>query len=228
MTSQHKHFLTFDVEHWYEGYRQRGIGGWEDIAPRDHVIVERLYDLLEELDQKATFFFTGRMAKDFPELIRRCADLGHEVASHSYEHTLIGRMAGREEFRQDLRASLDLLQDICGKPVLGYRAPKWSLTPENQGWVLPTLAEEGLFYDSSFFPKFGADKDRRRGRPLRIDLPGGKSIFEIPATGLNLGPFCVPRCGWVLFSALPRLDDVGDVETERTKRSGGNIICSPL
>jgi len=166
MSIQHKHFLTFDIEHWYEGYRYRGIGGWEGIASRDHIIVGRLFDLLEKHDQKATFFFTGRFAEDFPGLVKRCDELGHEVASHSYEHKVIHRMAAREEFRQDLRASLNILADLCGKPILGYRAPKWSVTPENQEWVLSILAEEGLSYDSSFFPPPWADGERRSGRPL--------------------------------------------------------------
>ncbi|WP_161953993.1 polysaccharide deacetylase family protein [Candidatus Methylomirabilis limnetica] len=203
MNIQHKHFLTFDVEHWYEGYRYRGMSGWEGIAPRDHIIVERLFDSLGKHNQKATFFFTGRFAKDFPGLVRRCAELGHEVASHSYEHRVIRRIASREEFRQDLRDSLNILADLCGKPILGYRATKWSVTPDNQEWVMSILAEEGLSYDSSFFPTFGADELRRNGRPLLIDLPGGRQILEIPASGLNFGPLCVPVAGGLYFRAFP-------------------------
>lgn len=188
MSTQHKHLLTFDVEHWFEGYRHRGLGGWDGVAPQDHIVVERLFNLLAEHDQRATFFFTGRFAKDFPGLVKKCAELGHEVASHSYEHRVITQMASKDDFRQDLRASLNILADLCGKAILGYRAPKWSVTPENQEWVLHILAEEGLLYDSSFFPTPGADGARRSGKPLMIELPGVKQLIEIPASG---------HSGWV-------------------------------
>jgi len=203
LNTQKKHFLTFDVEHWYEGYRYRGLGGWENIAPQDHIVVRRLFDLLSEHGQNATFFFTGRFAKDFPGLVKMCAELGHEVASHSYEHRVISRMRSKEDFRQDLRASLNILADLCGKSIMGYRAPKWSITPENQEWVLPLLAEEGLLYDSSFFPVFGADEARRSGKPVKLEFSSGKQLFEIPASGYKFGPFCVPVAGGLYFRAFP-------------------------
>jgi polysaccharide deacetylase family protein (PEP-CTERM system associated) len=203
MSTQHKHFLTFDVEHWFEGYRHRGLGGWEGVTPQDHIIVERLFDLLSEHDQNATFFFTGRFAKDFPWLVRKCAELGHEVASHSYEHQAIARMASKDAFRDDLRASLNILSGLCGKAILGYRAPKWSVTPENQEWVLPILAEEGLAYDSSFFPMPRSDEARQNGKPLMIEFPDGRQLIEIPFSGYRFGPLCVPVSGGLYFRAFP-------------------------
>ncbi len=203
MSIQHQHFLTFDVEHWFEGYRYRKLEGWEGIAPRDHITVERLFDLLAVYDRKATFFFTGRFAKDFPWLVKRCDNLGHEVASHSYDHRVITRMAGEKEFRDDLRASLNILTDLCGKPVLGYRAPKWSVNSENQKWVLSTLAEEGLVYDSSFFPTPSGGEARRNGKPMMIELSEKSQIIEIPASSYRLGAWSVPVAGGLYFRAFP-------------------------
>ena len=227
MSSQHIHFLTFDVEHWYEGYRHRGLGGWEEVAPQDHIVVERLFDLLTEHDQRATFFFTGRFAKDFPELVKKCAEHGHEVASHSYEHRVITRMANQDEFRQDLRASLNILADLCGKPILGYRAPKWSVTPENQEWVFHILADEGLLYDSSFFPTQRADGARRSGIPLMIELPGGKQLIEIPASGYNIGPLCVPVAGGLYFRAFPAWMTVAMLKQKERQGINGMIYVHP-
>lgn len=198
-----QHLLTFDVEHWYEGYRHRNLGGWEIAPPRDHVVVERLYEVLSQHGYTATFFFTGRFAREFPALVRKCAELGHEVASHSDEHRVIYRMTSESDFRDDLRKSLDTLTDITGKPILGFRAPKWSITKENQPWVFSALAEAGLIYDSSFFPTFGSDAARRSGLPLRIDLSDGRSMIEIPATGFNLGPITLPVAGGLYFRAFP-------------------------
>lgn len=197
------HFLTFDIEHWFEGYRYRGLSGWENMLPKDHIIVQNLFSLLAEHDQNATFFFTGRFAKDHPWLVRMCADLGHEVASHSYDHQLITGVTGRDQFREDLRASLDILGELCGKAVLGYRAPKWSVTAENQHWVLPILAEEGLLYDSSFFPAIGGVGARQNGEPIIIELSEDGQLIEIPASGFRLARWTVPVGGGLYFRAYP-------------------------
>lgn len=203
MNNFNYHLLTFDVEHWYEGYRYRNLDGWENVSPRDHIIVERLFDLLGKYDQKATFFFTGRFAREFPRLVKQCVDFGHEVASHSDQHCVIYRMKGDVEFRRDLRASLDTLSDITGRAVLGYRAPKWSLTVDNQYWVFEALAEAGLIYDSSFFPTLGSEKFRREGKPLRINLPNNHSLIEIPASGYRIGPLTIPVAGGLYFRTFP-------------------------
>jgi polysaccharide deacetylase family protein (PEP-CTERM system associated) len=203
MTHSFEHLLTFDVEHWYEGYRHRRLGGWEGLPPRDHVVVERLFELLERYGQTATFFFTGRFAREFPGVVEQCAKSGYEVASHSDEHRVIYRMASEIDFRADLDKSLDTLAGITGKPVLGYRAPKWSITEENQRWVFDALADAGLAYDSSFFPSPGVGDCRRLGLPLRIALSDGRSMIEVPATGFNLGPAVIPVAGGLYFRAFP-------------------------
>jgi polysaccharide deacetylase family protein (PEP-CTERM system associated) len=203
MKNGHQHFLTFDVEHWYEGYRHRNLGGWENMPPRDHVIVERLFELLSAHNQSATFFFTGRFAREFPTLVKTCTELGHEAASHSDEHRVIYRMESEAEFREDLRKSLDTIEEIVGRPVLGYRAPKWSITIENQHWVFNALADAGLIYDSSFFPTSGCDDARQRGVPLQLALSEGRTLIEIPATGFNLGFATLPVAGGLYFRAFP-------------------------
>ncbi len=220
MNHSHLHLLTFDVEHWYESYRQRNLGGWENVSPRDHLVVEQLFELLGKHEQTATFFFTGRFAREFPMVVRKCADFGHEVASHSDEHRLIYRMEGEEDFRRDLRASLETLSNITGKPVLGYRAPKWSITVENQPWVFEALSDAGLVYDSSFFPALGGDAARMRGTPLRVDLPNGRSMIEIPATGYNFGSFAVPVNGGLYFRVFPAW--VASVMLAQKERRGGS------
>src|SRR5215218_2947168 len=81
-----RHLLTFDVEHWYEGYRLRGVGGWETLPSRDPATVQRLLSLLAEHEQHATFFATGRFAMEFPDVIKAIDAAGHEIASHSFAH----------------------------------------------------------------------------------------------------------------------------------------------
>ena len=213
------HLLTFDVEHWYEGYRHRNLGGWESEPPRDHLVVEQLFKLLSQYEQTATFFFTGRFAREFPALVKTCAELGHEVASHSDEHRVIDRMADKASFLRDLDSSLEVLSSITGKPILGYRAPKWSLTNENQHWVFEGMSNAGLVYDSSYFPTLGADSARKLGLPLQIELSGGRSIIEIPATGFNLGALTIPVGGGLYFRAFPAW--VTSAMLRQKERSGG-------
>src|SRR5215212_6290804 len=141
------HLLTFDVEHWYEGYRLRGRGGWEAFPPRDPDTVHRLLGLLAEHDQHATFFATGRFAAEFPDVVKAIVADGHEVASHSFDHIPIHRIGGPPAFRDDLHRSVSLLRELTGQPVLGFRAPCWAIADASYRWVLDALADEGLRYD---------------------------------------------------------------------------------
>jgi peptidoglycan/xylan/chitin deacetylase (PgdA/CDA1 family) len=135
--------LTFDVEHWYEGFRYRGVDGWQAYPPRDDQMVERLLDKLAEAGQRSTMFFTGRYAEEFPHVVRRAAQEGHEIASHSYLHIVLSRMKGIDGFREDLLRSVKILEDISGCKIKGYRAPKWSITEKTRRcpfWLRPALS----------------------------------------------------------------------------------------
>jgi polysaccharide deacetylase family protein (PEP-CTERM system associated) len=56
-----------------------------------------------------------------------------------------------EKFREDVRKSKEILEDIVGDEVIGYRAPSYSITNKSQ-WAFGVLMEEGFKYDSSIFP----------------------------------------------------------------------------
>ena len=106
------YLLTFDVEHWYEGFRHRGIDGWQSYPPRDDQVVGNLLDKLAETGQRCTMFFTGRYAEEFPHIVQRAVHENHEIASHSYSHTLISQMKDMKEFRDDLLRSVEILEKI--------------------------------------------------------------------------------------------------------------------
>lgn len=195
------HILSFDIEHWYESWRLRGLGGYENLPDCDSALVERLLDALEAADQRATFFFTGSFAREFPATARACAERGHEVASHSDQHTLLPCFASFHELKEDLLRSLDGISQATGRRVLGFRAPKWSLTPGLETAVLEILAEQGLTYDSSFFPAFW-NSGTRRMTPHAMRLPSGARIAEVPATALRMGSLALP-CGGAYFRLLP-------------------------
>ncbi|MCC6180134.1 MAG: polysaccharide deacetylase family protein [Chloroflexi bacterium] len=202
------HLLSFDVEHWYEGYRLRNRGGWEQISPRDPANVERLLALLGRFGQQATFFATGRFATEFPGVIMAIAAAGHEIASHGFDHIPIPRFSGPAAFRDDLRRSLAILEDLTGRPIQGFRAPCWTLTEANRGWVFEALAAEGLTYDSSHFawgPPLGAHANAPLG-PRRIALDdgaGSRVIWEIPPSVLAVRGWRVPAAGGFYLRFFP-------------------------
>ena len=105
---------------------------------------------MAEGNATATCFVVGYFAKRFPQLVREAVAAGHEIASHGYFHRLIYQMSS-VEFYKDARAARELLEDVSGKPVRGFRAPAFSVT-ERTPWFFDKLVEAGYRYDSSVFP----------------------------------------------------------------------------
>jgi polysaccharide deacetylase family protein (PEP-CTERM system associated) len=146
------HCLTFEIEEHFQvsafdsPMRRRH---WNQIKSRVEGSTEKLLELLAMRDVRATFFVLGWVAERHPALIRNIAQDGHEVASHGYAHELITAQTPKR-FREDVRRAKGILEDLTGEPVLGYRAPRYTITPETI-WVHPILVEEGYAYDSSLF-----------------------------------------------------------------------------
>ncbi len=123
---------------------------WNDWPLRAVANTETLLDLLAARGVKGTFFMLGWIAERAPDLVRRIAAEGHEIAAHGYDHRLVYRLS-EDEFRSDVRRTRTLLQELSGREVSGYRAPSWSIT-DRTPWALRVLVEEGFRYDSSVFP----------------------------------------------------------------------------
>jgi len=199
------HLLTFDAEHWYEGYRLRGHGGWERLPARDPATIERLLRLLAEYDQQATFFTTGRFAAEFPSVVRSIVAAGHEIASHGFGHVPFPRFGGRPAFRDDLQRSLGVLGNLAGQPIRGFRAPLWIVPESDRAWMLEALASEGLTYDSSQFA-WGLPLGARAKRPIqpyRVPLGDGHSLWEIPPSVLTVGICRLPAAGGFYLRLFP-------------------------
>ncbi|MCC7205618.1 MAG: polysaccharide deacetylase family protein, partial [Phycisphaeraceae bacterium] len=145
--------LSFDVEEYFHieaGYGRVKRESWDQWPSRVEGAMDRLLAVLDRHGVKATFFVLGDVARRCPRLVPHVADLGHEIASHGFNHDRLHRLTP-ETFKVDLRASMDLLEQQSGRPVLGYRAPTWSVT-RRTSWAVDVLIEEGLRYDASIFP----------------------------------------------------------------------------
>lgn len=199
MTFSGAHILTFDIEHWYESWRLRNLPYDRALPDRDSPLLLKLLDLLDKYSARATFFFTGAFAAEFPDIARECVARGHEAASHSHDHAPLTSYSDPDVFRADLLQSLDSVEKAAGARPIGFRAPKWSIFPQNAKKFLNIMALEGIKYDSSFFP--GRFTNPRRLSPHLLKLPSG-NLIEIPAAGALFGPWTVPA-GGAWFRALP-------------------------
>jgi polysaccharide deacetylase family protein (PEP-CTERM system associated) len=197
--------MTVDVEDYFQVSAFEGMAPrhrWDQFESRVSANTDRLLSLFAENGVKATFFVLGWVAERQRDLVRRIADSGHEIASHGYAHRLIYDLT-KATFREDTRRAKGLLEDATGRPVIGYRAPSYSITPRSL-WALDILIEEGFRYDASIFPihhdRYGIPVSPRH--PYVIDRDGG-SLIEAPASTVRTGPFNLPIGGGGYFRLLP-------------------------
>jgi polysaccharide deacetylase family protein (PEP-CTERM system associated) len=197
--------MTIDVEDYFHVSVFDGVlprRQWEDLESRVCANTDRLLALFDEAGVKATFFVLGWVAERFPALVRRIADAAHEVASHGYEHRLVYDQTPRA-FRADVGRAKRLLEDLTGTPVLGFRAPSYSITPRSL-WAIDILIEEGHVYDTSIFPihhdRYGIPTSARCGYVLSRS---GGSLIEVPASTIRVGAWNLPVSGGGYFRLLP-------------------------
>ncbi len=177
---------------------------WPSYAPRLTDNTHRLLDLFDAQGSRATFFVLGWCAERFPNLVREIHARGHEIACHSYLHRLIYTLTP-DEFRADTVRCRDLLEDLVGERVIGYRAPSYSITAESL-WALDVLAELGFVYDSSIFPvrhdRYGIP-DFARWPVADHPTPGGATLHEFPLTTFQLAGHNLPSAGGGYLRMLP-------------------------
>jgi polysaccharide deacetylase family protein (PEP-CTERM system associated) len=144
-----RHAMTVDVEDWYHGIPlpDADKAGAEDRLERG---LGALLDLLEDHAVTGTFFWLGPVAVRHPQLLRRTADLGHEIGCHGWSHRLIYDMSPAA-FAEESRRAKEAIEDVVGRPVTAYRAAYFSITARSL-WALDVLAELGFTHDSSIFP----------------------------------------------------------------------------
>lgn len=199
--------MTIDVEDYFQVEAFASIidrSEWERLEPRVEANTQRLLDILDEAGARATFFTLGWIARRHPGLIRRIVADGHELASHGLDHRRVDRNSAAA-FRADTRGSKQMLEDIAGVAISGYRAPTFSIgrtTP----WAHQILAEEGYRYSSSVYPVrhdlYGSPEAPRHAFS---PVPG---LVEIPLTAVRLLCRNIPASGGGYFRLFPyRLSD---------------------
>lgn len=198
-----KNYLTIDVEDYFQ------VAAFEDIVSPDSWFsmecrVERhtavILDILEKHRVKATFFVVGWIAEKYPALVQAINKHGHEIGCHSYLHRKIYNLTA-EEFREDTKRAKNIIEDITGKSVLGYRAPSYSITRKSL-WALDILEELGFEYDSSIFPIYHDNYGIPDAPRFEYKLPNN-NMTEYPiSTALFMGRK-IPVAGGGYFRLFP-------------------------
>lgn len=197
--------MSIDVEDYFHVSVFDGLvprSRWDSMESRVKANTLKLLEIFAEYRVRSTFFVLGWVGKRHPDLVNTIAAAGHEVASHGYAHRLIYDQTPAA-FREDVRRAKGILEQAAGRPVAGYRAPSYSITPRSL-WALDILAEEGYTYDSSIFPirhdRYGIPVSGRK--PYRI-YRGARSLIEVPGSTTKIGPLNLPVAGGGYFRLLP-------------------------
>lgn len=191
--------FSCDVEDWEQGYSHS-----DTVSERCYANTNRCLELLAEHGVKGTFFVQSMVAEQWPVVVRAIQSAGHDIQSHSHLHQKV-HLLGPKAFREDLRKSIDILQEITGEPVRGFRAPCFSIS-EREFWAFDIMAELGLTFDSSLFPM----RMRRYGlhwepgySTVRGELPGAPKLEELPVSVMRKGRVRIPVGGGGYLRLFP-------------------------
>lgn len=193
--------LTFDIEEWF--LEKEHNGGREFRYNQFSEMFAKVLDTLDEHCIKATFFCVGKLATDFPDVIKTISNRGHEVGCHSNEHTWLDKM-NEEELRKDTIEAVKMLEDVSGQKIASYRAPAFSITSQNK-WAVNILADCGIENDSSIFPtsrEFGGYKDFPQDTPCFICHERAQ-LKEYPISMTSIIGKTMPYSGGGYFRLLP-------------------------
>jgi polysaccharide deacetylase family protein (PEP-CTERM system associated) len=195
--------MSIDVEDWFQVENLRSAvprESWPSRQLRVEKSMDRMLHLMADAGVRSTCFVLGSIAERAPQLVRRIAEAGHEIASHGYDHELIHE-SDHTTFRADVMRSKELLEDISGQHVRGYRAPSFSVTD----WALPILQDVGYQYDSSHFPTTIGHS--RYGRPAALrhthPVTTHGELTEVSLSCLHLGAHALPWAGGGYFRLIP-------------------------
>lgn len=193
--------LTFDIEEWY--LEKVYNGNRADQYLKFDYYLKSILSLLEETNQKATFFCVGKLATKFPEVVRLISEKGHEIGCHSDAHLWLTRF-DRQQLKEDTYLAVMSLENLIGKKILSYRAPAFSICPSNK-WAFEVLAECGIEYDASIYPSkrdFGGFPSFDVDKPCIVKV-GDAILKEFPVSMINILGHSMAYSGGGYFRLFP-------------------------
>lgn len=243
--------ITIDVEDYFQVENFADVvkfSAWDKYESRVVKNTEKLLAQLAKFDTKATFFVLGWVAEKYPALVREIHQAGHEISSHGYAHQLIYTQT-EDEFRSDLKRGKTILENIINEPVLGYRAPSFSITKKSL-WAFDILNKEGFRYDSSFssvrygsggLPEEKKSPHKINSRLWEFPVSIGGGYFRLYPYGVTAGlikrmnkkghPAIIYLHPWELDPAQPRIKTGAlrsfrhYINLEKTKAKLERLLC---
>ena len=203
MTTRPVNYLTIDVEDYFQVAAFEKViqpSTWENYPSRVEQNTTRILDLLDTYGVKGTFFIVGWTAERFPGLVKEIVTRGHEIGCHSYQHQKIYNQTP-EEFRRDTQKAKDILEQASGRPVVGYRAPTYSITKKSL-WALDILQELGFKWDSSIFPIIHDNYGIPDAPRFAYKLPNHE-LIEYPISTALIWGQKIPIAGGGYFRIFP-------------------------
>jgi len=196
--------MTVDVEDYFQVSafeKHIAKSQWDSLPHRVVNNTDHILDLFAQHQVKATFFTLGWVAVRYPDLIKRIVSEGHELASHGYEHIRVTEQTP-EQFRADIKKTKQILEDIGGQAIIGYRAASYSIVAKNL-WALQILEEEGHLYSSSIYPVkhdlYGIPSAPR----FAFNPENTQNLLEVPITTLKILNKNLPCGGGGFFRLYP-------------------------
>ncbi|MDG2492310.1 MAG: polysaccharide deacetylase family protein [Flavobacteriaceae bacterium] len=213
--------LTFDVEDWFHILDHKSTKTekeWVNFPTRMYNNMEKIFEILDQTNTKASFFVLGWIAEKYPDIVREIKDRGYEIGSHTHLHQLAYNQ-NRKEFYQDVERSIKTLEDITGDKVKMFRAPGFSITKTNK-WAFEVLYELGIEIDSSIFPSsraHGGMPSFKRSEPSLLKY-NGVFLKEFPISTSKIFGKTIVFSGGGYFRLLPYF-----LTKELTKKSDYNM-----
>lgn len=211
-THHSPHALSFDIEDWFHIVEVKAVEDpslWPKLSAESS-LVERYTDLIlkicDDAKNRATFFMLGWIAEKHPGLVRRIADAGHELGTHSFWHRKVYELTP-DVFAKDIADSLAAIRGALTNPgaadIRGFRAPSFSIT-RGAEWAFDVLLDHGLTYDASLFPASrGHGGYACTPGPHTITSPSGRTLAELPMSIARFGPKKMCYCGGGYMRLLP-------------------------
>lgn len=176
--------LSFDIEEFDLPAECGGHIGYDERISYSKYGTEKILPLLDACGVKATFYATAFFALQEPELMRRIADEGHEIASHGMRHD------GFEP--SHLLESRKILEETFNVKVSGFRMPRMTPVSETE------LRDAGYTYDSSINPTFLPGRYNNLRAPRTFFRREG--LWRLPA---SVTPLARIPLFWLSFHNLP-------------------------
>ena len=128
--------------------------------------LERILDILDERNIKATVFVPGWVAEHYPDKLQMVTERGHEIGCLGYEHENMALLTPKEQ-DEAIKKGVEAIKKICNVSPKGFRSPEGELTLD----TLRAARKYGMTYSSNL-----CDDDR----PYHLDLKNGDEILELP------------------------------------------------